>query len=195
MPEESEVDLDKVREAIDEELEREGGSLLRAIALTTALLAAIAAIASLLAGSSVNEALVLKSEATQLQAQASDQWAYYQAKGVKGAVAATAATYLAQSRRSAADSFSALATRYAKEQDTIAAQARALERVRDERSREASALLARHEVYAYAVALLQVAIALGAVAALTRRRSIWILSAIGGVAGTLSLLWALLRRP
>lgn len=193
MPEENEVELDKVREVIDEELEREGGSLLRLIALTTALLAAVAAIASLLAGSSVNEALVLKSEATQLQAQASDQWAYYQAKGVKAAVASTAATYLAASKRAASDSFAALAARYGKEQDTIAVLARSLERERDARSREASGLLARHEVYAYAVALLQVAIALGAVAALTRRRAIWILSAIGGVAGTLSLLWALLR--
>ena len=39
MPESGEVDLDRVREAIDSELEREGGNLLRAIALTTALLA------------------------------------------------------------------------------------------------------------------------------------------------------------
>jgi hypothetical protein len=34
----------------------------------------------------VNEALVLKTEAGRLQAEASDQWTYYQAKGVKASV-------------------------------------------------------------------------------------------------------------
>src|SRR5947208_15777973 len=93
MPEEPEVDTDRLREQIDEEIERGGGALLRRIALTTAVLAAFAAVASLQAGDTVNEALVLKTEATRLQAEASDQWAYYQAKGVKAAVqeAATAA--------------------------------------------------------------------------------------------------------
>lgn len=186
MPESGEVDLDKVREAIDEELEREGGALLRLIALTTALLAALAAIASLLAGSTVNEALVLKSEATQFQAQASDEWAYYQAKGVKGAVASSAALSLGATRHTVADSLAAIATRYAREQDTIARAARTLEQERDARSREADALLARHHVFAYSVALVQVAIALGAVAALTRRRPIWIVSAVLGAAGALA---------
>lgn len=75
MPEEIEVDTDKLHEAIQEEVEKEGGTLLRRIALTTALFAALAAVSSLLAGSTVNEALALKTEAAQLQAQASDQWA------------------------------------------------------------------------------------------------------------------------
>ncbi len=88
MPEEIEVDTDKLREQIDEEIEKEGGRFIRMIALTTAILAALAAIASLRAGATVNEALALKTEATQIQARASDQWAYYQAKGIKGAVAA-----------------------------------------------------------------------------------------------------------
>jgi len=87
MPEEIEVDTDNLRESIDREIERQSGGLLRTIALTTALFAALAAIASLEAGGTVNEALALKTEATQLQAEASDQWSYYQAKGLKAAVA------------------------------------------------------------------------------------------------------------
>ena len=74
MPEEPEVETERLHEAIHEELEREGGHLLRRIALTTALLAAVAAIASLRAGGTVNEALALKTDATRLQAEASDQW-------------------------------------------------------------------------------------------------------------------------
>src|SRR5258707_15478723 len=86
MPEEAEVETEKLHEAIHEELEKEGSAFLKRIALTTAVLAALAAVASLKAGATVNEALVLKTEATRLQAQASDQWAYYQAKGIKAAV-------------------------------------------------------------------------------------------------------------
>ena len=54
MPEEIEVDADKLRESIDDALERQGGSLLRAISLTTALLAVLAAIGSLRAGATIN---------------------------------------------------------------------------------------------------------------------------------------------
>src|SRR5215831_9983156 len=86
MPEEPEIDVDKLNERIHEELEHEGGALLKAIALTTALFAALGAVAALLAGGTVNEALLLKTEATRLQAEASDQWAAYQAKAIKSAI-------------------------------------------------------------------------------------------------------------
>src|SRR5512136_163144 len=86
MPEEAEVETEKLHEAIKEELEREGSAFLKRISLTTAILAVMAALASLRAGATVNTALVLKTEATRLQSEASDQWAYYQAKGIKAAV-------------------------------------------------------------------------------------------------------------
>jgi len=86
MPEAPEVETENLREAIHEELEKVGGALLRQVALTTALLAALAAVSAQQAGGTANEALALRTEATQLQAQASDQWAYYQAKGIKAAV-------------------------------------------------------------------------------------------------------------
>src|SRR2546423_1865463 len=80
-------------------MEHEGGALVRRVALTTAIIAALAAVAALLAGSTVNEALVLKNESTRLQAEASDQWAYYQAQGIKGALQdAIAAAWLAAGR-------------------------------------------------------------------------------------------------
>ena len=88
MPEEPEVDTERLSEAVREELEHEGGAFLRRIALTTALLAALASVASLRAGDTANEALVQKAEATRFQAEASDQWAYYQAKGIKAATVA-----------------------------------------------------------------------------------------------------------
>jgi hypothetical protein len=183
MPEEIEVDTDKLRETIDDEIEKSGGRMLRMTALSTAILAAITAIASLRAGSTVNEALVLESEATQLQAKASDQWAYYQAKGIKGAVAANAASAYTANGRSAPDSLIALAARYAREQGDIQTGAKKLEEERDAKVVEASKLLEQHHRYAYAVALLQVAIALGAVAALTRQGKVLVLSLLAGASG------------
>jgi hypothetical protein len=190
MPEAIEVDTDKLRETIDAEIEKSGGRMLRITALATAILAAVTAVASLRAGSTVNEALVLESEATQLQARASDQWAYYQAKGIKGAVAANAASAFAANGRSAPDSLGALVARYAREQGEIQTEARNLEHERDAKVSEANKLLGQHHRYAYAVALLQVAIALGAVAALTRQSKVLWLALLAGAIGIVIALGA-----
>src|SRR5579862_5993562 len=131
MPEEAEIDVDKLRETIDEEIEHSGGKMLRWISLTTALLAAIAAIASLRAGATVNEALVLKTEATRLQAQASDQWAYYQAKGIKAAVTQGSVNAWHVAAKPVPPELAAQITRYATEQDSIRGAAVGLEHQRD----------------------------------------------------------------
>lgn len=192
MPEGPEVDLDALHERMHEEAEREGTALLRIVALTTAVLAAFAAVASLQAGATVNEALLLKTEATQLQSRASDQWAYYQAKGVKEAVSrASAVSYVAAGKIPPA-SLDSTAARYAAQQAQIATAAQKLEHERDARSVEADHLLHRHHGFANAVALFQVAIALGAVTALTRARSIFVGSLVLGAAGIVLFAWQFL---
>jgi hypothetical protein len=190
MPEEIEVDTDKLREAIDEEIERKSASLLRSIALTTAFFAALAAIGSLLAGGSINEALALKTEATQKQAQASDQWAYYQAKGIKAAILKSQMELLTAEGKPVASALDEESRRYADEEKSISAAAHELEKIRDEKDEEANLLIHHHHYYAYSVAMLQVAIALGAVAALTRKRPAWWGSSALGLLGGMLLLWA-----
>ena len=193
MPEGQEVETDRLHEAIQEELDRDGGKFLRSIAVSTALFAALAAIASLNAGATVNEALVLKTDATNLQAQASDQWAYYQSKGIKAQIQAAAqASWLAAAKPAPA-ALEQQRTRYLKEQDGIAVGARKLEEERDAKTREAEHLLHRHHAFANAVALLQVCIAVGAVAALTRNRPIWFASLLVGGAGAVLFIVALIR--
>jgi hypothetical protein len=183
MPEGPEIDTDKLHEAIEEEMEKEGDGFLRRIALTTAVLAAFAAIAALQAGATVNEALVLKTEATRLQAQASDQWAYYQAKGLKAAVQeATAASWEAAGKPIPAKLHDQ-ANRYTEEQSEIRKTAQEKEKERDEKSTEADHLLHRHHRFANSVALFQVSIALGALAALTRNRTVWWASILLGLSG------------
>jgi hypothetical protein len=193
MPEGPEIDTDKLRETIDDEIERSSKGMLRWVSLTTALLAAVAAVASLRAGDTVNEALALKSDATRIQAQASDQWAYYQAKGIKGAVTrAMAVTWKAAGKPVPADLEEA-ANRYDTEQKEIQVKARELEGERDTREHEAAALLDKHHRYAASVALFQVAIALGAVAALTRVKLVWYGSLILGATGLVFFMIPLLR--
>lgn len=189
MPEGPEVETERLHETIHEELHKDGGAYLRNIALTTAILAAFAAISSLRAGGTVNEALRLETEATRLQAQASDQWAYYQAKGIKASVAeAILESWRAAGREppdvaGEKESFGQRAKRYGEEQKDIKKEAEKLEKEREERQEEAQHLMHLHHRFAYAVALFQVAIALGAVAALTRRQLVWFASVGVGAVG------------
>jgi len=193
MPEGPEIETEKLHQAIHEELEKEGGAFLRSIALTTALLAVLAAVAALRAGATVNGALVLKTEATQLQAEASDQWAYYQAKGVKAAVQeAIRATWQAAGKEPP-EGTAEKTKRYAEEQEAIAEKAREKEKERDHKTREAEHLLHAHHRFASSVAFFQVAIALGAVAALTRNRLVWLGSLAVGASGVAVAAWALLH--
>ncbi len=192
MPEDAEVPTEKVHESIHEELEHEGGRFLKQIALTTAILAACAAVVALQAGSTVNEALVLKTEAARLQGEASDQWAYYQAKGIKAAVADASRTSWLAIGKQPPPGYGESQARELHEQEQVQRSAEEKQRRRDEKEREADVLLRRHHGYANAVALFQVAIALGAVAALTRNRLVWLGSNAVGIIGiALSLLTAL----
>lgn len=193
MTEEIEIDTDKLRETIDEEIEKRGAPLLRAISLTTAILAALAAVASLRAGATVNEALLLKTEATRLQALASDQWSYYQAKGIKGAIAGSTVAAWTIAGRPVPPALVSEASRYAGEQAAIKLEAKRIEDERDAKSAEADALLAQHHYFAVAVALFQIAIALGAVSALTRIRLVWIASVIAGLCGLAAGAWPYLH--
>jgi hypothetical protein len=194
MPEGPEVETEKLHEAIHEELEKEGGTLIKGIAITTSLLAALAALASLQAGATVNQALALKTEATRLQGEASDTWAYYQAKGIKAAVleGRKAAWEAAGKEMPGAAALEEKVKAYGEEQKEIGRKAEELQKARDEREEQAEHLLHHHHRYALAVALFQVSIALGAVAALTRLRPVWLGSILVGAAGLVSAVLGLL---
>ena len=180
MPEGPEIDTDALKDALSE---APAGPLLRNIALTTALLAALGAVAALHAGDTVNEALVLKTEAGRAQAEASDQWAYYQAKGIKGNVQEAARNAWLAVGKTPPPAIDQAIQKYAADQRAIDKAARDKERERDDESRRADQLLERHHRFANSVAFIQVAIALGAVAALTQNRLIWYGSLLLGVLG------------
>jgi len=191
MPEESEIETEKLREAVHEELEREGGSFLKTIALTTAILAVLAAIAALESGSTVNDALFLRSDASRLQAEASDKWAYYQAKGIKAAVQEASRTSWLSIGKEPPPEYGEKQRRYTDEQAALQREAQDLEHRRDERIEASEHLLHRHHRFAASVVLLQIGIAMGAVAALSRQKLIWWVSLVSGAigVGVLALTW------
>ena len=183
MPDDLEVETERLHEAIHEELAREGSTFLRRVAMTTAVLAALAAVAALLAGATVNEALVLKTEAARLQAEASDTWAHYQAREIKAAIQEAERQMWEAANKPPPAEIMEKAQHYRTERESLEHAAHALEQARDEKSREADQLLHRHGHYAYSVTLFQIAIALGAIAALTRAQGIWLVSLIAGIGG------------
>src|SRR6266567_5708042 len=77
--EEAEVPLEHLHEHAHDSAEHGGEAWISWVALSTALLAVFAAIAGLLSGRHVNEAMMN-------QIEASDQWSYYQAKSIKAAL-------------------------------------------------------------------------------------------------------------
>jgi Domain of unknown function (DUF4337) len=183
--------IEQAAEAIEES--RSPGWTL-ALSLTTAMLAVFAAIASLLSGANSNEAILAKNEAVLHQAQASDQWTYYQAKGVKANLADLRADLDARADPPAADKIRGEAERYRREQADIEKVAHGLEEKVDASNRQADTLLERHHRFAFSVTFFQIAIALCAIAALVRRRFLWLVGVAGGCGGLVFLALGLLSK-
>jgi len=165
-----EVGVDKQAEAAHEKAQEEKhrAPWLRWLALSSACFAVIAAIASLKSGHAANEAILLQSKAT-------DQWAYYQAKGNKAATRSAEADILTELHVDAARvaTIRGDVDKYSREQDEIRAEAQRLEK-------ESKEELTRHEWFASTVTLLQVAIGLSAIGALVESRKVWLASLVAG---------------
>src|SRR5581483_1887174 len=131
------------------------------VALTSAILAALAAVASLMAGHHANEAMIA-------QLQASDQWNYYQAKGIKKALMETRLeTIRALGKKPKADDAEKF-KQYDEDQKDIKEKA-------EDREKESREHLGHHVVLARGVTLFQVAIAISAISVLTKKRQFWLL--------------------
>jgi len=164
-----EVPTEHLHEEIEHHAARGRSPWTMGVALSSALLAGLAAICSLLAGHHANEAMVD-------EIQSSDRWAYYQAKGIKAALLASKMELLEAEGRPVADRDRQKMGDYKKEQDEISAEA-------GEKERAAARHLERHAVFSRGVTLFQVAIAVGAISALTNRRAFWFVSLVFGLAG------------
>src|ERR1700737_3779802 len=123
-----ELGVDKLNEETHEKAreKRQQAPWLQWLALSTALFAVLAAIASLKSGQLANDSLLRMNEATLKQAQASDAWSYYQAKGIKQ-VTREAEVDVLNAARAPADAITRVRTevdRYKSEQEDIQKEAR-----------------------------------------------------------------------
>jgi hypothetical protein len=167
--EEAEVPLEHLHEEIHHRAEHGGEPWLGWVALSTAILAVLAAIAGLLSGKHANEAMMS-------QIEASDQWGYYQAKSIKAAILEAKTTLAPE----VASNDKEKAARYEQEQEEIKREA-------EHKQAEAKSDFHQHEVFSKGVTMFQIAIAIAAISALTRKRQFWIVSLLFGAIGTVFL--------
>jgi len=178
--EDPEVPTEHLHEEMEHSAAHGRAPWMMGVALSSALLAGFAAVCSLLAGHHANEAMVD-------QIQSSDRWAYYQAKGIKAAVLGSKMELLEAEGRPVSEKDVQKMAGYKKDQDDIAAEA-------NEKQLSAEAHLRRHVIFARAVTLFQIAIAVGAISALTSRRPFWFVSLAFGAGGILFLVQGWLAR-
>lgn len=188
MPEEG-FETQELKEKMDEAREHAehaghgggGAAWILYLSLSTALIAVFAAVASLESGSYANDAIVQKNESILNQAKASDQWSYFQAKGIKSVVYTSQAEVVQNPE--VATKLREEGKREKAEQAELSTKAKEFEKKVEEADKESEHSLHIHHQFAKAVTIFQVAIALAAIAALTRKRAMWMVSLAGGLLG------------
>jgi hypothetical protein len=169
--EDPEVPTEHLHEHINESAAESRDRWSMYLAISTALMAVFAALGSLFAGHHSNEALIS-------QIKASDQWSYYQAKGIKYEI-----THSVIQNTKSMDIDSAIAAqlkdkqaKYKSEQQEIMDKAHDAEKDSEEH-------LAKHVTLARCVTLFQISIAISAISILTRKRLLWYFSLVLSAGG------------
>jgi len=137
------------------------------MAVTTAVLATVGALFSYQGGATQNDALLFKNEAAIKKTEASDQWNFYQAKSSKQNLAELGST-LASGE--AAERYRSEAKRYSEEKKEIQVKAEALEKAGLDANVRSEESMHVHHRWAQSMTLIQVSIALAAIALLTRKK-------------------------
>lgn len=160
---------------------QQGPGLAQYVAIFTALMATLGALVGYNISTTLNEAMLYKNEAVLKKTEATNQWNFYQAKSSKGHLMALAAD-LTSGKKAAG--YREQVARYAAEKKTIRAKAEAFE-IESGKANKASAKL-MHPLHRseQAMTLLQIAISLASITALTRKK--W-LFAVAGVAGAVGV--------
>jgi hypothetical protein len=148
------------------------------VALSTALIAVMAAITGLLAGAHADDAMLS-------QIHASDQWAFYQAKGIKSDVLASSNKMLVAIGKQPVDEDAAKIKENKKQQVDIKEKA-------EEFQKESEMHTVKHSVFARGVTLFQISIAIGAISIIVKKKSLWLVSMGFACIGIFFLLQGLL---
>ena len=168
-----------------EKARREGWT--KYVSLTIVVIAVLAAMASLKGGGFSTRTLKEMNEATYNQALASDLWSQYQAKSIRQNLYELELEHLA-----AAPSPDAAVTakvkakveQYKKDKDEITAKAKELEGKRDAARDHATQVAEHSSRMGLACTLFQVAIAMGAMCLIVKKKPLWFAAMILGTVAT-----------
>lgn len=149
------------------------------LAVITAILATIGALFSYQGGATQANAALLKNDAAIKKTEASNQWNYFQAKSTKQSLAELARDLAPEDKKAG---YQAKVDRYEKEKNEINAVAKQLEAESKAFDVASGAQMHQHHRWAQATTGLQIAIAMAAIALLTKRRWLeWGTLGVGGL--------------
>ena len=148
------------------------------IAMFTAIIATVGAIFAYMGGATQANAGLFKNNAAIKKTEASDQWNFYQAKSTKQALAELAKDLAGDDKKPA---YQAKVDRYEKEKNEIKTAAEKLEAEAKDWDHQSDEQMHQHHRWAQATTALQVAIALAAIALLTKKK--WLEYGMFGVGG------------
>ena len=164
----------------------DGGGMINQIAMFTAIIATVGALFSYMGGATQANAGLFKNNAAIKKTEASNQWNFYQAKSTKQALAELARDLAPEAKQ---PTYQAKVERYDKEKGEIKLAAEKLEADATEWDHQSDEQMHQHHRWAQATTVLQVAIALAAIALLTKKK--WLEYAMFGT-GTAGVLVGIL---
>ena len=156
----------------------DGGGMINQIAMFTAIIATVGALFSYMGGATQANAGLFKNNAAIKKTEASNQWNFYQAKSTKQALAELARDLTAQDSK---PTYQAKVERYDKEKGDIKLAAEKLDNEATEWDHQSDEQMHHHHRWAQATTVLQVSIALAAIALLTKKK--WLEYAMFGTGG------------
>jgi hypothetical protein len=169
--------------------EKEGGGMIAQIAVVTAIIATVGALFSYMGGATQANAGLYKNNAAIKKTEASNQWNFFQAKSTKQSLAEFARDLAPEDKR---PSYQGKIDRYEKEKTEIKSGAEKLESEATVWDKSSDEQMHQHHRWAQATTVLQVSIALAAIALLTRKKwveyAMFALAAVGLVLGGLAAL-------
>jgi LPS O-antigen subunit length determinant protein (WzzB/FepE family) len=181
----AEVPLEQTQEDLLHHAHGATENWIMGVALTAALLAVCAAVAALLAEHHANEALIH-------QIQSSDLWNFYQAKSIKGHLITTKTELLKRLHKAPDEQDVKDLEKDVKDLEKYEQEKEQIKKEAEEKQAASQSHLRQHSILARSVTMFQVAIAVGAVSVLTRRKEFWFVSLAFGAVGVLFLLQGLL---
>ena len=156
-----------------------GGGMTNQIAMFTAIIATVGAIFAYMGGATQANAGLYKNNAAIKKTEASNQWNYFQSKSTKQSLAELARDLSVKEDDKA--KYQGKVDRYEKEKNEIKVVAEKLEAEATAWDHQSDEQMHQHHRWAQATTVLQVAIALAAIALLTRKK--WLEYAMFGCGG------------